>query len=234
MDGFGSRWTPGGFSEAMRPTADRPSVVPNDGGPRAWAVTGHGRARPATPPVSRRARGPDNARRDAPRRTTCRRTSTRPRRCEARWVPRRGMSGHRVRGVIAQGGSHIERHGNGRATKALGLKWRRATSWHREELGHAARLDVRKNVRGPGCVDSEMSFGANTASPSGSKLGFGAVPKVPLAAKRISVQWPQGKECPLLEMKLNSVVKTTESIAEASSCGLKPFESETRGTHRTF
>lgn len=89
-----------------------------------------------------------------------------------------------------------------------------------EELSHAAQLDVRKNVRGPSCA--------------GSETGFGAVPKVPLAAKRISVQWPQGKECPLLEMKLNSVVKTTESIADASSCGLKPFGSGTRGTHRTF
>lgn len=63
MDGFGSRWTPGGFSGAMRPTADRPSVVPNDGGPRAWAVTGHGRE---TGHAARVPQGP------------------RPRQCEAR------------------------------------------------------------------------------------------------------------------------------------------------------
>ena len=35
-------------------------------------------------------------------------------------------------------------------------------------------------------------------------------------------------------MKLNSVVKTTESIADADFRGLKPFGSGTRGTHRTF
>ena len=39
MDGFGSRWTPGGLIGAVRLTADRPPVVPNGGGPRAWAAT---------------------------------------------------------------------------------------------------------------------------------------------------------------------------------------------------
>ena len=69
----------------MHPTADRPSVIPNDGGPRAWAVTaaracktGHAARVPQGPrPRQREAllrqgerragerpRDPDSARRD--------------------------------------------------------------------------------------------------------------------------------------------------------------------------
>lgn len=51
----------GGLSGAVYLAADRPSVVPNGGGPRAWAATGRGHARPATPPGSHRARDPNNA-----------------------------------------------------------------------------------------------------------------------------------------------------------------------------
>ena len=188
MDGFGSRWTPGGFSEAMRPTADRPSVVPNDGGPRAWAVTGHGRARPATPPVSRRARGPNNARRDAPRRTTCRRTPTRPRQCEARWVPRRGMSGCRVRGALAQGGypHRAAREWEGQK----GAEAQVAEGDQSAQGGTRPYCAARRPEKRPGSqlCWQRNGFRCDPASPSGSKLGFGAVPKVPLAAKRISVQ----------------------------------------------
>lgn len=35
-------------------------------------------------------------------------------------------------------------------------------------------------------------------------------------------------------MGLNFVVKTTESIADAGFCGLRPFGNGTKGTHRTF
>ncbi len=174
MDGFGSRWTPGGFSGAMRPTADRPSVVPNDGGPRAWAVTGCGRARPATPPVSHRARNPNNAVR-----------------CCARANDVRANVYAAPTSRCAMGSSAgDERAPRSRSTRAGRCPHRAAREWKgqegagaqmaeggqaaQEELSHAAQLDVRKNVRGPSCA--------------GSKLGFGAVPKVPLAAKRISVQ----------------------------------------------
>lgn len=64
MDGFGSRWTPGGLSGAVHPTAGRSSVIPNDGmaacmgGDRARACeAGHAAHVPQGPrPRQREAR----------------------------------------------------------------------------------------------------------------------------------------------------------------------------------
>lgn len=149
MDGFGSRWTLGDLSGAVHPTADRPTVVPNDGEPRAWAVTGRGRARPATPPVSHRARGPDNAVR-----------------CCARANDVRANVYAAPTSRCAMGSSAgDERAPRSRSARARRCPHRAAREWKgqegagaqmaeggqaaQEELSHAAQLDVRKNVRGP-------------------------------------------------------------------------------------
>ena len=85
----------------------------------------------------------------APGRTTCRRTSTRPRRCEARWVPRRGMSGRRVRGALAKGGCPHRATREWEGQEGAGAQVAEGGQAAQEELSPAAQLDVRKNVRGP-------------------------------------------------------------------------------------
>ncbi len=179
---------PGASSGRCTPRPAGHRSYPTTAWPRAWAVTGRGRARPATPPMSRRVRDPNIAVRDAPGRTTCRRTSTRPRQCEARWVPRRGMSGHRVRGVIAQGGAHIEQRGSGRAKKALGLKWRKADRRHRRNStmlhgstsgktsGAPAVLAAKRvSVRSGLAQWQQIGFRCSSEGPDGSETDFGAV-----------------------------------------------------------
>ena len=182
MDGFGSRWTPGGFSGAMRPTADRPSVVPNDGGPRAWAVTGCGRARPATPPVSHRARNPNNAVRCCARANDVRANvyAAPTSRC-AMGSSAGDEQAPRSRSTRAGRCPHRATREWG-AKKALRLKWWKAARRHGR---NSAMLRSSTSGKTSGVPNGLRRY---SASPSGSKLGFGAVPKVPLAAKRISVQ----------------------------------------------
>lgn len=115
----------------MHPTADRPTVVPNDGEPRAWAVTGRGRARPATPPVSHRARGPDNTRRDAPSERRAGERLRDPDSARRDGFLGGGWAGDAFEEHSRRAGTHIEQRGSGRAKKALGLKWLRASRWHR-------------------------------------------------------------------------------------------------------
>ena len=128
-----------------------------------------GRARPTAPPVSRKARGPGNTG------------------CEG-FFGGGGMSGRRVRRVLAKAGRPHRAVQEREGQEGAGAKWRRAARRHGEEFGHTVRPDVRKNIRGPSRVGSETGFGAirlaqwqqiefrcSSEGPVGSKTGFGAV-----------------------------------------------------------
>ena len=84
----------------------------------------------------------------------------RPRQHGVRGVLRRGMSGRRVRGVLAKAGRPHRAVQEREGREGAGAKWRRAARRHGEELGHTVRPDVRKNIRGPSRVGSETGFGA--------------------------------------------------------------------------
>ena len=114
----------------------------------------------------------------------------RPRQHGVRGVLRRrgGMSGRRVRRVLAKAGRPHRAVQEREGREGAGAKWRRATRRHGEELGHTARPDVQKNIRGPSRVGSETGFGAirlaqwqqiefrcSSEGPVGSETGFGAV-----------------------------------------------------------
>ena len=172
----------------MRPTADRPSVVPNDGGPRAWAVTGCGRARPATPPVSHRARNPNNAVR-----------------CCARANDVRANVYAAPTSRCAMGSSAgDERAPRSRSTRAGRCPHRAAREWEgqegavaqvaegsqaaQEELSHAAQLDLRKTSGAPAVLAAkrpsarfglaqwqQIGFRCSSEGPDGSETDFGAV-----------------------------------------------------------
>lgn len=146
---------------------------------------------------------------------------------------RRGVSGRRVRRVLAKAGRPHRAVQEREGREGAGAKWRRAARRHGEELGHTVRPDVRKNIRGPSRVGSETGFGAirlaqwqqiefrcSSEGPVGSKTGFGAV--------------TSRQSRPVFYIGLNFVVKTTESIADAGFCGLRPFGNGTKGAHRTF
>ena len=179
MDGFGSRWTPGGLIGAMHPTAGRSSVIPNDcmaacmGGDRARAgETGHAAHVPQGPrpqhrgarcagandvqanvyaaPTVRGEMGSSAGDERAPR-SRSNRAGRCPHRATREWEGQEGAGAQ-----VAEGGQTAQ-----------------------EELDYAARLDVRKNVRGPSCA--------------GSETGFGAIRPRPVAANWVSVQFRRSR-----------------------------------------
>lgn len=172
----------------MHPTAGRSSVIPNDGmaacmgGDRARAgETGHAAHVPQGPrpqhrgarcagandvqanvyaaPTVRGEMGSSAGDERAPR-SRSNRAGRCPHRATREWEGQEGAGAQ-----VAEGGQTAQ-----------------------EELDYAARLDVRKNVRGPSCAGSETGFGAiglaqwqqigfrcSSEGPDGSETDFGAV-----------------------------------------------------------
>ena len=147
----------------MHPTAGRSSVIPNDGmaacmgGDRARAgETGHAAHVPQGPrpqhrgarcagandvqanvyaaPTVRGEMGSSAGDERAPR-SRSNRAGRCPHRATREWEGQEGAGAQ-----VAEGGQTAQ-----------------------EELDYAARLDVRKNVRGPSCAGSETDFGAVTS-----------------------------------------------------------------------
>ena len=78
----------------------------------------------------------------------------RPRQHGVRGVLRRrgGMSGRRVRRVLAKAGRPHRAVQEREGREGAGAKWRRAARRHGEELGHTVRSDVRKTSGAPKAI----------------------------------------------------------------------------------
>ena len=111
----------------------------------------------------------------------------RPRQHGVRGVLRRGMSGRRVRGVLAKAGRPHRAVQEREGREGAGAKWRRAPDGTGRNSATLRGPTSRKTSGAPAVLAAKRVL-VRFASPSGSKLSFGAVLKVPLAAKRVSVQ----------------------------------------------
>ncbi len=179
MDGFGSRWTPGGLIGAVHLTAGRSSVVPNDGRARAWAATGRGHARPATPPVSRRVRDPNIARRCCARANDVR--------ASVRATPT-------VRGEMGSSAGD-ERAPRSRSNRAGRFPHRATREWEGHEGAGAQVAEGDQSAQGGTRLYCTARRPERRPGPScvGSETGFGAIRPRPVAANWVSVQFRRSR-----------------------------------------
>ena len=95
--------------------------------------------------------------------------------------------------------AYIERYRSEKVKKALGWK---TIGRHREELGHAARLDVRKNVRGPhGNPETTPKL---VTLPDFLRRAYQSLPMSVLQAYSLGEKW----RCGLLALSVSAGPRT--------------------------
>ena len=170
MDGFGSRWTLGDLSGAVHLAADRSSVIPNGGGPRAWAATA---ARACeTGHAARVPQGP------------------RPRQCEARCAEANDVQAN-VYAAPTVRGEMGPSAGDERATRSRSTRAGRVPTSSNAGVGGPRRRWGLSGGRRPGGTgrNSAMLRSSTSGKTSGAPLGK-TTPKPVSLPKR-----PQSHPC---------------------------------------